>query len=135
VKSVTAKATRNSRSRPGNAGLGIGGDMAGRIARGEVRLYEFAAPDKKRPVLVLTATALCSIYLLSPSRPSLQRFAAYHRKSSERGRRHEVPVRGELAQCGNGIATARGKRVAQLSAPRMNEVCAALRFCLGCDSN
>jgi len=28
-----------------------------------------------------------------------------------------------------------GKRVAQLTAARMNEVCAALRFSLGCDSN
>jgi mRNA interferase MazF len=28
-----------------------------------------------------------------------------------------------------------GKRVAQLSAVRMDEVCAALRFALGCDSN
>ena len=28
-----------------------------------------------------------------------------------------------------------GKRVAQLSSARMNEVCAALRFSLGCDSN
>jgi mRNA-degrading endonuclease toxin of MazEF toxin-antitoxin module len=28
-----------------------------------------------------------------------------------------------------------GKRAAQLSPARMNEVCAALRFSLGCDSN
>jgi mRNA-degrading endonuclease toxin of MazEF toxin-antitoxin module len=28
-----------------------------------------------------------------------------------------------------------GKRVAQLSSARMNEVCPALRFSLGCDSN
>jgi mRNA-degrading endonuclease toxin of MazEF toxin-antitoxin module len=28
--------------------------VAGRIARGEVRLYQFAAPDKRRPALVLT---------------------------------------------------------------------------------
>jgi mRNA-degrading endonuclease toxin of MazEF toxin-antitoxin module len=28
-----------------------------------------------------------------------------------------------------------GKRVAQLSPARMNEVCAALRFCLGCEAN
>jgi hypothetical protein len=28
-----------------------------------------------------------------------------------------------------------GRRVAQLSSARMNEVCAALRFSLGCDSN
>jgi hypothetical protein len=28
-----------------------------------------------------------------------------------------------------------GRRVAQLSSARMNEVCAALRFSLGCDAN
>ena len=28
--------------------------MATRIARGDVRLYQFAKPDKKRPVVVLT---------------------------------------------------------------------------------
>jgi mRNA-degrading endonuclease toxin of MazEF toxin-antitoxin module len=28
-----------------------------------------------------------------------------------------------------------GKRVAQLSSARMNEVCAALRFFLGCDAS
>ena len=28
--------------------------MAGRIARGDVRLYQFAPPDKKRRVVVLT---------------------------------------------------------------------------------
>lgn len=28
--------------------------MAGRMAREDVRLYEFAPPDKKRPVVVLT---------------------------------------------------------------------------------
>ncbi|HEX2661249.1 MAG TPA: type II toxin-antitoxin system PemK/MazF family toxin [Candidatus Acidoferrum sp.] len=28
--------------------------MAGRIARGDVRLYQFAPPDTKRPVVVLT---------------------------------------------------------------------------------
>ena len=28
--------------------------MAGRMTRGDVRLYEFAPPDKKRPVVVLT---------------------------------------------------------------------------------
>ena len=28
-----------------------------------------------------------------------------------------------------------GKRVAQLSSARMHEICAALRFALGCDAN
>jgi mRNA-degrading endonuclease toxin of MazEF toxin-antitoxin module len=38
---------------------------------------------------------------------------------------------GEPAQCSNGVATATGETVAQLSSARMNEVCAALRFSLG----
>ena len=43
--------------------------MAGRIARGEVRLYQFAAPDKKRPALVLTrnsALAYLSTVTVAP---------------------------------------------------------------------
>lgn len=49
--------------------------MAGRIARGDIRLYQFAAPDKRRPVVVLTrdsATLLpvhrdrCSHYFHDP---------------------------------------------------------------------
>jgi len=28
-----------------------------------------------------------------------------------------------------------GKRVAQLSSPRMDEICSALRFALGCDGS
>src|ERR1700693_144441 len=34
--------------------LGSGGDLAGGIARGDIRLYRFAPPDKARPVVVLT---------------------------------------------------------------------------------
>jgi mRNA-degrading endonuclease toxin of MazEF toxin-antitoxin module len=41
----------------------------------------------------------------------------------------------QLAQCSYGVEQRLGKRVAQLSSARMNEVCAALRFSLGCDAN
>jgi mRNA interferase MazF len=34
--------------------MGVGGDVAAAIARGDVRLYHFAPPDKNRPVVVLT---------------------------------------------------------------------------------
>ena len=34
--------------------------MAGRIARGDVRLYSFSSPDKKRPVVVLTRDSAIS---------------------------------------------------------------------------
>ena len=45
-----------------------------------------------------------------------------------------MPGAGEPAQCRYGIATAPGERVAQISSARMNEVCAVLRFSLGCDA-
>jgi len=43
--------------------------VAGRVARGDVRLYEFAPPDKKRPVVVLTrdsAIAYLSTVTIAP---------------------------------------------------------------------
>ena len=47
VRETAAKRRRESR-------VGGGGSVAGRIARGEIRLYRFAPPDKERPVVVLT---------------------------------------------------------------------------------
>lgn len=43
--------------------------MAGKVARGDVRLYQFAPPDKKRPVVVLTrdsAIAYLSTVTVAP---------------------------------------------------------------------
>jgi mRNA interferase MazF len=101
--------------------LGSGGYVAGRVVRGEVRLYQFAAPDKKRPVLVLTrnsAIAYLSTVTVAPV------------TSTIRGVPSEIVLNEE-----DGMkAPCAVKRVAQLSSARMNEVCAALRFSLGCDS-
>jgi mRNA interferase MazF len=108
----------------------------GRIARGEVRLYQFAAPDKRRPVLVLTrnsAIAYLSTVTIAPV------------TSTIRGVPSEVVLNeedGMKSPCGvnlhNAVTVSQqrlGKRLAQLSPARMSEVCAALRFSLGCDSN
>ena len=108
--------------------------MAGRIARGDVRLYLFAPPDKKRPVVVLTrdsAIAYLSTVTVAPI------------TSAIRGVPSEVVLNeddGMKASCAvnlhNAVTVSRdrlGKRVAQLSSLRMNEICAALRFSLGCD--
>ena len=115
--------------------------MAGRIARGEVRLYQFAAPDKKRPALVLTrnsAIAYLSTVTVAPVTSTI-------RGVPSRGIPSEVVLNeedGMKSPCAvnlhNAVTVSQqrlGRRVAQLSAARMNEVCAALRFSLGCDSN
>jgi mRNA interferase MazF len=109
--------------------------MAGRIVRGEVRLYNFAPPDKKRPVVVLTrssAIAYLSTVTVAPI------------TSTVRGVPSEVVLNeedGMKAPCAVNLHSAvtvsqdrLGKRVAQLSSQRMSEICAALRFSLGCDS-
>ena len=108
--------------------------MAGRIARGDVRLYNFAPPDKKRPVVVLTRDSAI-VYLSTVTVAPIT--------SAIRGVPSEVVLNeddGMKASCAvnlhNAVTVSRdrlGKRVAQLSSLRMNEICAALRFSLGCD--
>lgn len=108
--------------------------MAGRVARGDVRLYEFAPPDKKRPVVVLTrnsAIAYLSTVTVAPI------------TSTIRGVPSEVVLTeddGIKAPCAvnlhNAVTISQrrlGRRLAQLSPSRMSEMCAALRFSLGCD--
>ncbi len=108
--------------------------MAGRIARGEVRLYGFAPPDKKRPVVVLTRDSAIS-YLSTVSVAPIT--------STIRGVPSEVVLGeedGMKSACAvnlhNAITVSQdrlGKRVARLHDSRMKEICVALRFSLGCD--
>lgn len=108
--------------------------MAGRIERGDVRLYRFARPDKERPVLVLTRPAALDY---------LSRVTVAPITSTIRGVPSEValgPDDGMTRPCAanlhNVVTVSRdalGRRVARLDVPRMREVCAALAFALGCD--
>jgi mRNA interferase MazF len=108
--------------------------VAGGIERGDVRLYQFAPPDKKRPVVVLTrdsAIAYLSTVTVAPI------------TSAIRGVPSEVVLGvedGMKAACAvnlhNAVTVSQqrlGRRVARLGPSRMGEVCAALRFSLGCD--
>ena len=110
--------------------------MAGTIARGEVRLYRFAPPDKRRPVLVLTresALAYLSAVTVAPITSTIRGVPSEVVLSQEDGMKAPCAV-----NLHNAVTVSRdklGKRVAQLSSPRMNEVCAALRFALGCDGS
>jgi mRNA interferase MazF len=108
--------------------------MAGRLVRGEVRICAFAAPDKKRPVVVMTRNS--SLDFLSAA-------TVVPITSTIRGVKSEVILDesdGMKAPCAVNLHNTTtvskdrlGKRVAQLSSLRMAELCAALRFSLGCD--
>lgn len=108
--------------------------MAGRIARGDVRLYQFSPPDKRRPVVVLTRNSAIQ-YLSTVTVAPIT--------STIRGVPSEVALGGEdgmktacAVNLHNAITVSQnklGRRVAQLSALRMRQICGALRFTLGCD--
>lgn len=109
--------------------------MAGRIARGEVRFYQFAAPDKKRPVVVLTrnsAIAYLSTVTVAPVTSTIRGVPSEVVLTVEDGMK--TPCAVNLHNTVTVSQQRLGKRLALLSPERMNEVCAALRFSVGCDS-
>jgi mRNA interferase MazF len=108
--------------------------MAG-IARGDVRLYRFSAPDKKRPVVVLSRNSSIGYLSTATVAPIT---------STVRGVPSEVildEADGMKTPCAvnlHNLVTVPQqkleKRVSQLGSRRMKEICAAVRFSLGCDS-
>jgi mRNA interferase MazF len=107
--------------------------VAGRLSRGDVRLCAFPAPDKVRPVVVLTCDKLLGHLSTATVAPIT---------STVRGVPSEVVLDvddGLKNRCAvnlHNTVTVRqqrlGQRVAGLSAGRMEEICLALRFSLGC---
>jgi mRNA interferase MazF len=109
--------------------------MAARIARGDVRLYRFASPDKKKPVVVLTrdsAVTYLSTVTVAPITSTIRGVPSEVVLSEEDGMKSPCAV-----NLHNAITVSQerlGKRVAQLSSRRMREICRALEFSVGCDA-
>lgn len=109
--------------------------MADRIARGDVRLYNFAPPDKKRPVVVLTrnsAIAYLSTVTVAPITSTIRGVPSEVLLNEEDGMKGPCAV--NLHHPVTVVQDRLGKRLAQLSSLRMDQICAALRFSLGCDA-
>ena len=108
--------------------------MAGRIARGDIRLYRFAPPDKQRPVVVLTresAVAYLSTVTVAPITSTIRGVPSEVALDEEDGMKKAC-----AANLHNVVTVSQarlGKRVGRLSSGRMGELCAALRFSMGCD--
>ena len=110
--------------------------MAGRIVRGDVRWYQFAPPDKRRPVVVLTRDSAIS-YLpnvtVAPVTSTVRGVPSEVVLSEEDGMK--TPCAVNLHNAVTVSQQRLGRRLAQLGSARMNEICAALRFSLGCDQS
>lgn len=110
--------------------------MAGGIERGDIRLYRFAPPDKARPVVVLTrdgAVRYLSTVTVAPITSTIRDVPSEVKLDEGDGMKKPCAV-----NLHNALTVSQqrlGKRVAQLGAVRMKEICRALRFSLGCESD
>jgi mRNA interferase MazF len=109
--------------------------MAGRVARGDIRLYRFAPPDKQKPVVVLTresAIAYLSTVTVAPITSTIRGVPSEVALDESDGMK--TPCAANLHNVVTVAEQRLGKRVARLSDVRMGEICAALRFAIGCDA-
>jgi mRNA interferase MazF len=109
--------------------------LAEAIARGDIRLYRFAPPDKARPVVVLTrdsALGYLPTATVAPITSTIRGAPSEVRLDEDDGMKSACAV--NLHNTVTVSQQCLGKRVAHLAPLRMNEVCAALRFSLGCDA-
>lgn len=109
--------------------------MARRVARGEVRLYRFAPPDKARPVLVLTrgsAIDYLSTVTVAPISTTIRDVPSEVRLGIEDG------MKGPCAVNLHNVQTVHqrnlGGRLGSLTPATMDRVCRALAFSVGCDA-
>lgn len=108
--------------------------MAGRIVRGDIHMRRFPPPDKERPVLLLTRDSVLAYLATVAVAPITSRIRGV---SAEVFLDVEDGMKGPCVVNLHNITIVPqdqlGPRLARLSDERMKEVCAALRFSLGCD--
>jgi mRNA interferase MazF len=107
--------------------------LAGRVNRGDIHLCRFRPPDKQRPVLVLTrqsAIGHLSTVTVAPITSTIRDVPSEVILDVDDGMKGRCAVNLHNAVT---ISQERlGKRVVGLNHQRMQEVCTALRFSLGC---
>jgi mRNA interferase MazF len=107
--------------------------VAERVARGDVRLFRFAPPDKQRLVLVLTRDTIIdrlARVTVAPVTSTVRGVASEVTLGTEDGLRQPCAV--NLHNIVTVPKEGLGRRVAQLDDRRLDEVCAAIAFALGC---
>lgn len=107
--------------------------MAATLSRGDVHLCRLAAPDKPRLVLILTrdgAIGHLSTVTVAPITSTIRDVPSEVVLDVEDGMKRRCAV--NLHHAVTVSQQRLGKRVAALSQQKMHDVCAALRFSLGC---
>ncbi len=108
--------------------------MAREVRRGEIWTYRFAAPDKRRPVLVLTRQEVIPFLhtvMVAPITSTIRGAPSEVVVGPSHGLKHESAVNLDHVQT---VERSRLTRyIGQLGAAKMREVCLALATAAGCD--
>ncbi len=107
--------------------------MAGTLTRGDIRLCDFPTPDKQRPVVILTrdgSIGHLATVTVAPITSTIRGVPSEVILDVEDGMKGPCAV--NLHNSITVTQTRLGRRVTTLSTERMERVCAALRFSLGC---
>ena len=108
--------------------------MAGEVNRGEIWMYAFRRPDKRRPVLVLSrqqVIGLLGTVMVAPITSTIHGAPGEVVVGVDEGLKHDSAVNLDHVQT---VDKARLRRfVGTLSRPKMKEVCKALAIATGCD--
>lgn len=109
--------------------------MAGRVNRGEVWMVQFKAPDKRRPVLVLTrqeVISMLSTVMVAPITSTVRGLPSEVSVCTEEGLKKPSAVNLDHVQT---VDQSRLRQfVGSLSREQMARVCHALAIAAGCAS-
>jgi len=107
--------------------------MASRVNRGEIWLYAFGAPDKRRPVLVLSrqkAISLLRTVLVAPITSAIHGAPSEVQVGIEEGLKHESAINLDQVQT---VDQQRLRHfVGSVGPQKMAAVCRALIVAAGC---
>ncbi len=107
--------------------------MAGILRRGDIRLYRFSRPDKERPVVVLTRDEVIDLLAsvtVAPVTSTIRDVPSEVLLTEADGMK--APCAINLHNVVTVSKAQLGRRVAGLSPEKLEEVCMALGFALGC---
>ncbi|MSP60507.1 MAG: type II toxin-antitoxin system PemK/MazF family toxin [Myxococcales bacterium] len=108
--------------------------MAHEVRRGEIWMYTFAAPDKRRPVLVLSSNALLNLQLhqvtVAEITSTLRDSPVEVEVGIDEGLKHASSI--NLINLQTVSRSRLGRHVGSISADKMRQVCQALNVATGC---
>ena len=108
--------------------------MAGELNRGEIRMYTFKAPDKQRPVVIISrqeVIPLLRTVLVAPITSTMHGSPAEVAVGIDEGLKHSSAANLDQVQT---VDKARLHRyIGRLAPSKMRQVCGALARATGCD--